>query len=355
MSGTILIMAGGTGGHVFPALAVAEQLQAAGYRILWLGAEDGMETRLVPRYGFPVATLGVGRLRGGGLKRKLIGPLQLIRAVWQARSVIRRERPVLVVGFGGFVSAPGGSAARLCGVPLVIHEQNAVPGMTNRLLARFSDQVLEGFEGAMPGAIWVGNPVREEITGLNDPAQRYASRRGPLRVLVLGGSQGALALNQDLPELLLAALGPHLEVRHQCGRGRAEEARPVYKALGLNATVTEFIDDMAQAYDWADLVVCRAGALTVAEVAAAGVAALFVPLPTAVDDHQTLNANWLVDRGAALMLPQRDMNASALARSLAGMTERDALAELACRARQLAIADSAERVARLCEEVADGR
>lgn len=352
MSATVLIMAGGTGGHVFPALAVARQMHDAGFRVLWLGAENGMETRLVPQHGFEVAVLATGRLRGGGIKRKLVGPLQLLRALFQARRLIRRERPVLAIGFGGFVSAPGGLAARLSGVPLVIHEQNAVPGLTNRLLGHAADETLVGFEGAMRGGVWVGNPVRSEIAALGEPAERYARRRGPLRVLVLGGSQGALALNQDLPELLLAALGSHLEVRHQCGAGREDEAGPVYQALGLPARVTEFIDDMAAAYAWADLVVCRAGALTVAEVAAAGVAALFVPLPTAVDDHQTLNARWLADRGAALLLPQDEMNAGALARSLAGMTERDALAQIAGRARQLAVPDSAEQVARICQEVA---
>lgn len=355
MSETVLIMAGGTGGHVFPALAVAHEMQAAGYRVLWLGAENGMETRLVPQYGFEVAVLGAGRVRGGGWKRKILGPLQLLRAVWQARRLIRQERPVLAVGFGGFVSAPGGLAAKFAGVPLVIHEQNAVPGLTNRLLGRFAAETLLGFEGAMAGGVWVGNPVRTEIAQLAEPQERYGARRGPLRVLVLGGSQGALVLNQDLPELLLAALGSHLEVRHQCGAGREDEAVPVYRALGLPAEVSEFIDDMAQAYAWADLVVCRAGALTVAEVAVAGVAALFVPLPSAVDDHQTLNAGWLVERGAALMLAQNEMNAGALARSLAGMTERDALAQIAQRARQLAVTDSARRVARICQEVADGQ
>jgi UDP-N-acetylglucosamine--N-acetylmuramyl-(pentapeptide) pyrophosphoryl-undecaprenol N-acetylglucosamine transferase len=274
--------------------------------------------------------------------------------MWQAVAVIRRERPVLAVGFGGFVSAPGGLAARLCGLPLVIHEQNAAPGLTNRMLSRFASETLEGFEGTLPGGIWVGNPVRREIADLTDPAERYGLRQGPLRILVLGGSQGALALNQDLPELLLASLGANLQLRHQCGAGRTGEAEPVYQALGLDAQVSEFIDDMAEAYAWADLVVCRAGALTVAEVAAAGVAALFVPLPSAVDDHQTLNARWLVDRGAALMLPQAEMNAGALARSLAGMMERDALAQIAGRARQLAVPDSAARVAKLCEEVAHG-
>ena len=356
MSRTVLIMAGGTGGHVFPALAVADQLRARGFEILWLGAENGMEGKLVRQYGYEIAELSVSRLRGGGIKRKLTAPFNLLRAVLQARQLIRARQPVLAVGFGGFASGPGGLAAKLCKVPVVVHEQNAVPGLTNRLLSRLATVTLEGFQGAFgnPQACWVGNPVRPEITALDEPARRYAQHQGGLRVLVLGGSQGALVLNQDLPELLLAVLGRDIQVRHQCGAGRTAEAAPIYQALGLQAQVSEFIDDMAEAYGWADLVICRAGALTVAEVAAAGVAALFVPLPSAVDDHQTLNARWLVDRGAALMLPQAEMNAGALARNLAGMMERDALAQIAGRARQLAVPDSAARVAKLCEEVAHG-
>ncbi|WP_300412023.1 undecaprenyldiphospho-muramoylpentapeptide beta-N-acetylglucosaminyltransferase, partial [uncultured Alcanivorax sp.] len=298
MSGTILIMAGGTGGHVFPALAVADQLRERGFRILWLGAENGMEGKLVRQYGYEIAELAVSRLRGGGLKRKLTAPFNLLRAVWQARNLISQRQPLLAVGFGGFASGPGGLAARLCKVPVVVHEQNAVPGLTNRLLSKMATVTLEGFQGAFgsQSACWVGNPVRAEIANLDDPARRYAQHQGGLRVLVLGGSQGALVLNQDLPELLLAVLGREIQVRHQCGAGRTGEAAPIYQALGMQARVSEFIDDMAEAYGWADLVICRAGALTVAEVAAAGVAALFVPLPTAVDDHQTLNARWLSDR-----------------------------------------------------------
>jgi len=357
MSRTVLIMAGGTGGHVFPALAVADQLRERGFEILWLGAENGMEGKLVRQYGYEIAELSVSRLRGGGLKRKLTAPFNLLRAVLQARQLIRARQPVLAVGFGGFASGPGGLAAKLCKVPVVVHEQNAVPGLTNRLLSRLATVTLEGFQGAFgnPQACWVGNPVRPEITALDEPARRYAQHQGGLRVLVLGGSQGALVLNQDLPELLLAVLGRDIQVRHQCGAGRTAEAAPIYQALGLQAQVSEFIDDMAEAYGWADLVICRAGALTVAEVAAAGVAAMFVPLPSAVDDHQTLNARWLSERGAALLLPQRDLGAASLAGTLKPVAERGQLAQIAERAREQAMADSAERAATLCEEVANGR
>jgi UDP-N-acetylglucosamine--N-acetylmuramyl-(pentapeptide) pyrophosphoryl-undecaprenol N-acetylglucosamine transferase len=357
MSGTVLIMAGGTGGHVFPALAVADQLRTRGFDILWLGAENGMEGNLVRQYGYEIAELSVSRLRGGGIKRKLTAPFNLLRAVLQARQLIRARQPVLAVGFGGFASGPGGLAARLCKVPVVVHEQNAVPGLTNRLLSRLSTVTLEGFQGAFghPQACWVGNPVRPQITALEEPARRYAQHQGGLRVLVLGGSQGALVLNQDLPELLLAVLGRDIQVRHQCGAGRTAEAAPIYQALGLEAQVSEFIDDMAEAYGWADLVICRAGALTVAEVAAAGVAAMFVPLPSAVDDHQTLNARWLSERGAALLLPQRDLGAASLAGTLKPVAERGLLAQIAERSREQAMADSAERAATLCEEVANGR
>ena len=357
MSRTILIMAGGTGGHVFPALAVADQLRARGFDILWLGAEHGMEGQLVRRHGYDIAELSVSRLRGGGLKRKLTAPFNLLRAVLQARQIIRQRQPVLAVGFGGFASGPGGLAARLCKVPVVVHEQNAVPGLTNRLLSKMATVTLEGFEGAFIGkqACWVGNPVRADIAAIAEPVNRYARHQGGLRVLIVGGSQGALVLNQDLPELLLAVLGRDIQVRHQCGAGRTAEAAPIYDALGMNAQVSEFIDDMAEAYGWADLVICRAGALTVAEVAAAGVAALFIPLLTAVDDHQTLNARWLSDRGAALLLPQRELSAATLAATLKPVAERGALSQMAQRAREQAVVDSAERAATLCEEVANGR
>lgn len=351
---TVLMMAGGTGGHVFPALSVAELLQARGYKVEWLGAEQGIENRLVPAAGLTLHALKVRGVRGGGLVRKLAMPLQLLRAVLAARQVLRSTDAKLAVGFGGFASGPGGLAARLSGVPLLIHEQNAVPGLTNRVLARAATQVLEAFDGAFPAgaATAVGNPVRQSIASLPVPAQRYGERDGALRVLVLGGSQGALALNRQLPAVLAQLFEREpVIIRHQAGRGRREEAERAYQTAGLHAAVDEFIDDMAAAYGWADLVICRAGASTVSEVAAAGVAAVFVPLPSAVDDHQTHNARWLVSRDAAVMVAQQDLNAATLQQRLAGRLQRAALAELATAARAQAQAHSAERVADLCEEV----
>lgn len=356
MSGTILIMAGGTGGHVFPALAVADVLRARGYHIEWLGAEQGIENRLVPAAGYPLHTLNVRGVRGSGVVRKLQMPLQLLRAVLAARQKIHALSPVLVLGFGGFASGPGGIAARLCGVPLIIHEQNAIPGLTNRVLARVATRALEGFDGAFGGrAVMVGNPVRDAIAALPAPAERYSQHQGPLRILVLGGSQGALALNRKLPAALASLFGSEpVIVRHQAGRNRADEAREAYQVVALDAAVEEFIDDMAAAYAWADLVICRSGASTVSELAAAGVAALFVPLPTAVDDHQTHNAAWLASRNAARLLPQQELDAAGLSEKLAGLMHRTALAELAGRARAAALPDSATRVADICEEVLRG-
>lgn len=356
MTQRILIMAGGTGGHVFPALAVARELVNRGFQIHWLGAEDGIEQRLVPAAGYPLKSLSVRGLRGGGATRLVKAPLMLAGAIWRAWRFVRDTRPVLALGFGGFASGPGGIAARLAGVPLVLHEQNAVPGFTNRVLSRFAGRVLAAFPGAFPAqqAEVVGNPVRREIVELAAPAQRYGERRGPLRVLVTGGSQGALALNRELPRYLAAALAGELEIRHQAGRGRVEEALSVYREAGTEARVEEFIDDMAAAWAWADLVICRAGALTVWEVAAAGVAALFVPLPTAVDDHQTGNARWLADEDAARLLPQAQLNEPGLRQALKGLDNRDALAAMATRARDKAIPDSASRVAGICEEVLRG-
>lgn len=356
MTNTVLMMAGGTGGHVFPALAVAEQLRERGYQIQWLGAEGGIENRLVPAAGIDLHALSIKGVRGGGLIRKLAAPFMLLHAVWQALGVIRAIRPVLAVGFGGFASGPGGLAARVSRVPLVIHEQNAVAGLTNRWLSRMARHVLQAFPRAFgDAATTVGNPVRRDIAGLADPAQRYADHDGPLRVLVVGGSQGALVLNRDLPAALQSLHGQHpLKVRHQCGRGRVDEARQGYQGTGIDVEISEFIDDMAAAYSWADVLVCRAGALTVSEVAAAGVAAVFVPLPTAVDDHQSLNAAWLADEHAGWVLPQARMSESALTDILGKTIARSTLAEVASRARAMAVPDSASRVADICEEVLRG-
>ena len=356
MNAPVLIMAGGTGGHVFPALAVAGELHRRGHEVHWLGSTSGIENRLVPDNGYPLHVLHISGVRRAGPGRLLMLPARLLSSLLSALRVVRRLRPGLAVGFGGFASGPGGVAARLLGIPLLVHEQNAVAGLTNRLLARIATRTLEGFSGSFGGrGIMVGNPVRQDIATLEPPETRYANRSGPLRIQVLGGSQGALALNRDLPGALAQVFaGRELRIHHQAGSGRVNEAAPAYEAAGLEAQVSEFIDDMAQAYAQADLVICRAGALTVAEVAVAGVAAVFVPLPTAVDDHQSRNAAWLAQADAARVLPQAQLDADGLARALEGMEEREALGRMAARARAMAIPDSAVRVADLCEEVMHG-
>jgi len=356
MSDVMLMMAGGTGGHVFPALSVADVLRQRGVEVIWLGAEQGIETRLVPAAGYSLNALPVRGFRGAGLKRRLLSPLLLLRSVFSAWRIMRKVRPVLAVGFGGYASGPGAIAARLAGVPLVIHEQNARPGLTNRILAPVARQVLQGFPGAFSGnAMTTGNPVRDVIVSLPEPAQRYGARQGPLRILITGGSQGALALNRDLPAALVEAFSSvEVEVIHQAGRGRIEEAAEQWRNFSMPVEVVEFIDDMAAAFAQADLVICRSGASTVSEIAAAGVAALFIPLPTAVDDHQTWNARWLVDQDAARLLPQSELNADNLRRVLRGLDQRDALAQLASRARACAFIHSAEKVADICQEVARG-
>jgi UDP-N-acetylglucosamine--N-acetylmuramyl-(pentapeptide) pyrophosphoryl-undecaprenol N-acetylglucosamine transferase len=356
MSQTMLFMAGGTGGHVFPALAVADVLRARGCNIVWLGSDQGIENRLVPAAGYPLHTLAVRGVRGGGLVRRLLALFMILASVMAAFRLIRRLRPAMAIGFGGYASGPGALAARIAGVALVIHEQNARPGLTNRLLAPLAREVLQGFPGAFDGrAMTTGNPVRDVITSLTEPARRYADRQGPLRILVTGGSQGALALNRQLPAALTEALrGVDFEVRHQTGRGRVAEATAAWQGQHPKVSLVEFIDDMAEAFAWADLVICRSGASTVSEVAAAGVAALFIPLPTAVDDHQTHNARWLADQDAAVLLPQSSLDGEHLRQRLAGLSERPALAAMAARARAMAISHSATKVADICQEVAHG-
>lgn len=357
MSESVLVMAGGTGGHVIPALTVAEVLRSRGYQVHWLGAEQGIENRLVPAHNFPLHRLAISGVRGNGVLRKLMAPLKLVRAIYAACKIIRNIRPKLTIGFGGFASGPGGIASFMSGVPLIIHEQNAVPGLTNRVLSKVARNVLQAFAGAFSGsAMTVGNPVRDAIVALPAPEQRYAERQGDLNILITGGSQGALALNRSLPAQLAKVAGDvSVNIRHQAGRGRVDEAESAYQAARLNADVTEFIDDMAQAYGWADLIICRAGASTVCEVAAAGVAALFVPLPSAVDDHQTFNARWLSDEGAALLLPQSELESGSLQKKLSEHFSREKLQEIASRARSMAIIDSAEKVAEICQEVIHGQ
>ncbi|GJA06549.1 UDP-N-acetylglucosamine--N-acetylmuramyl-(pentapeptide) pyrophosphoryl-undecaprenol N-acetylglucosamine transferase [Aeromonas caviae] len=355
MSKTLLVMAGGTGGHVFPGLAVADRLKAQGWTIHWLGTADRMEAELVPAHGYPISFIDIQGVRGNGIKRLLAAPYRVIKSVLQARQVLKTIQPDVVLGMGGFASGPGGVAAWLSGIPLLLHEQNAAAGLTNKLLARIARRVLMAFPGAFaPNArtAVVGNPVRPEVVELPDPQLRSSS--DPLRLLVVGGSLGARVLNEQVPPAVAAA-GVPIEVRHQCGKGNGEAVAASYAGLGVEAEVSEFIKDMADAYAWADLVVCRAGALTVSEVAAAGVAAIFVPLPHAVDDHQTRNALTLVDGGAAEFLPQSELTPAALASRLSWLAgRRETLLNMAQAARRVAIIDAAERVADECKRLATG-
>jgi UDP-N-acetylglucosamine--N-acetylmuramyl-(pentapeptide) pyrophosphoryl-undecaprenol N-acetylglucosamine transferase len=333
----VLIMAGGTGGHVYPALAVAHELKARGHDVVWMGAPDSFESRVVPAAGYPIEYVRVSGLRGKGLLKLVFAPLLIARAMLDAWAVLRRQAPAAVLGMGGFAAGPGGLVARLWGVPLVIHEQNAVGGLTNRWLARLAQRVLQAFPDTFAGAATVGNPVRSAIQGVPDPAARLGPRHGPLHVLVIGGSQGARALNEKIPEAL-ALLPAHErpEVWHQGGRTLAV-AQEAYRRAGVDATLEAFIDDMAGAYAWADLVVCRAGASTIAELAAAGCGAVLVPFPAAVDDHQTRNGAYLVSRGAAVLVAEGQLTGEGFARTL-----RELLAD---RGRLLAMAQAARAAA----------
>lgn len=356
MGPRVAVMAGGTGGHVFPALAVADRLRDQGMEVLWIGTQQGLEARLVPAHGFPIDWLSVGGLRGKGLTTLLAAPGRLLRALTQAAAILRRRRPQVVLGMGGFASGPGGLMARLLGIPLVIHEQNRVPGLTNQWLSRVATRVFEAFPGSFParrGAVACGNPVRPEIAALPPPAERMADRAGPRRLLVLGGSLGAKVLNETVAPAV-AALPAELrpQIRHQAGERTLAVAETAYAQAGVAAEVVPFIDDMAAAYAWADLVVCRAGALTVSELAAAGAGSVLVPYPHAVDDHQTGNARYLVEAGAARLLPQTGLNPRSLAAVLAELLADPArLLALAEAARGRAAPDAAERIAAACWEV----
>lgn len=348
---TLLVMAGGTGGHIMPGLAVAEHLRSVGWRVAWMGNPDGMEARLVPDKGFDMAWVRFTALRGKGLVRKLLLPFNLLRGFSQALREIRRIRPDVVLGMGGFVSFPGGMMAALTGRPLVLHEQNSVAGLANRVLAVVADRILTGFPGVLRKGDWVGNPVRPAIAAMAPPAERFSGRDGALRLLVVGGSLGAQALNAAVPKALaLIPEGERPEVVHQSGEKLLEELKANYAAAGVSAHVVPFIEDMAGAYAWADLVICRAGALTVAELAAAGVASILVPLPHAVDDHQTGNARFLSNAGAAILLPQSDLAPERLA-DLRHMS-RQQLLQMAEKARELAKADATLVVAKTCAEIA---
>lgn len=352
----VILLAGGTGGHIFPAIATAHALRARGVPVRWIGSEGGMETRLVPPHGIEIDTIPVRGIRGKGIGTLLRAPMLIASAVSAARRLVKRHAPRAVVSFGGFAAGPGGLAARLCGVPLLVHEQNRAPGMTNRVLARFATRVLTGFPGTFAREEVVGNPVRAEIAAVPPPSQRFAGRTGPLRLLVLGGSQGARALNAAVPRALAILRDAHaVEVRHQCGEKLRDDAERAYREAGVAASVEPFIADMAGAYAWADLVVCRAGALTLAELCAVGVGSLLVPFPQAVDDHQTRNAQYLVERGAAQLLPQGEGLATRLVEAIAACARRDTLLQMAQAARALARPDAAERVAAIVVQASEGR
>ena len=351
-----VVMAGGTGGHVFPALSVAQVLRDRGVEVCWLGTRRGIENDLVPKAQIPLRFIEVEGIRGKGLSSLLKAPFLLLKALWQALGVLNKEKPDVVVGFGGFASGPGGLAARLKGKSLVIHEQNAVAGTTNKLLSKIASRVLEAFPSSLKNAQQVGNPVREEIARISPPEQRYAEREGAIHLLVLGGSLGAQAINEMVPQALAQLpreKRPH--VWHQSGKAHGAKTSAIYTQQQVEARIEPFIDDMAAAYAWADLVICRAGALTVSEVTAAGVASVLVPFPHAIDDHQTKNGEWLVDNDAALVKQQRDLNADVLSNVLEElMSDRHRLMSMAKRARALSRPEAANQVADICLEVAHG-
>lgn len=342
-----MILAGGTGGHVYPALAVARELLDQGHEVVWMGTRSGLEARVVPAAGIPVEWLSVSGIRGKGWRNKLAAPLMLVRAFAQALAILRRVKPDVVLGMGGFVSGPGGLLARLLGIPLVLHEQNRVPGTTNRWLARWATVILEAFPGSFPervGARCTGNPVRREIAGL----QREARPADSIRILIVGGSLGAKALNETVPEAI-ALTGLSLQIWHQTGAALRDETQARYAQHGIDARVDAFIEDMAAAYAWADLAVCRAGAMTVSELAAVGLPAILVPFPYAIDDHQTYNARYPAEAGAAVLLPQTELTPERLAAELRALIgDAHTLHAMAESATQLAKPEAARDVAAIC-------
>jgi UDP-N-acetylglucosamine--N-acetylmuramyl-(pentapeptide) pyrophosphoryl-undecaprenol N-acetylglucosamine transferase len=361
---TLMVMAGGTGGHVYPALAVADEMRARGWEVFWLGTRAGLEARVVPAAGIDVVWVSMSGLRGHGLLRLALTPFMLLRAFWQSLRAILSRRPDVVLGMGGYTAFPGGMMAALLNKPLVVHEQNSIAGLTNRVLACLAERVLVAFPAAFTNRTdkpvpcrrvetnWTGNPVREPIAKLAGESEKYAGREGPLRLLVVGGSLGATALNELLPKAL--ALLPkenRPEVVHQSGRQHVEKLRANYAAAGVEADARDYIEDMATLYEWCDLAVCRAGAMTVAELACAGVPAVLVPFPFAVDDHQTTNAKFLSDAGAAWCMQQKDLTAEALAAHLSALT-RAQLADMSRKAQALAKPEATKTVADICEELA---
>jgi UDP-N-acetylglucosamine--N-acetylmuramyl-(pentapeptide) pyrophosphoryl-undecaprenol N-acetylglucosamine transferase len=348
---TALVMAGGTGGHIFPGLAVAEALRERGWNVHWLGAPASMESQIVPPRGFAFEAINFSGVRGKGLKTLLLLPLRLFNAFRQSREVVRRLQPDVVIGLGGYISFPGGIMSVMAGKPLVLHEQNSVAGMANKLMSLVADRAFTAFPNVIKTAHWVGNPLREAFTQQADPATRFAGRGGPLKLLVVGGSLGAKALNEIVPQAL--ALIPEAErptVIHQSGAKQIDELRANYAKAGVKAELTPFIDDTASAFANADVIVCRAGASTVTEIAAVGAAAMFVPFPFAVDDHQTTNAKFLVDQGGGWLLPQSELSAQSLA-TLLQNTTRDALLARAILAKRMEKINATREVVAACEEL----
>jgi len=344
-------MAGGTGGHIFPGLAVAAEMRAAGWDVVWMGARGGMEERLVPKHGYRTAWIRARAARGKGLVQKLLLPANLLYSFWESARHIRALKPSVVLGLGGYVAFPGGMMASLFNRPLALHEQNAIAGLSNRVLAQVSDKVMVAFPGALKGAEWTGNPVRAEIASIDPPEKRFAQRAGPLRILVVGGSLGAQALNEAMPRAL-AAMSERPRVVHQAGEKHLDALKKHYADAGVQGELVAFIDDMARRYAEADLVICRAGAVTVAELSAGGMASILVPFPHAVDDHQTANARFLADRGAAVLIQQRDLTPQGLAELIRSL-DRTKLLEMAQKARALGKPDAARIVARRCMQLAE--
>ena len=348
---TALIMAGGTGGHIFPGLAVAEELRARGWRVHWLGAPGSMESRIVPQHGFPLELIDFSGVRGKGLATLALLPLRLLRAFWQALQVVRRVKPDVVVGLGGYITFPGGMMGVLCGKPLVLHEQNSVAGMANKVLAGVADRVFTAFPDVLKKAQWVGNPLRAAFTRQAAPSERFVGRTGPLRLLVVGGSLGAQALNDIVPRALaLIPAENRPVVTHQSGATQIDTLRANYQAAGVQAELTPFIDDTASAFAAADIIVCRAGASTVTEIAAVGAAAVFVPFPFAVDDHQTTNARFLVNAGGGWLVQQSDLTPEGLAKMLLN-SERTALVDIAEKAKNMQKINATREVVAACEEL----
>lgn len=354
MTAPVLIMAGGTGGHIFPGIAVAKELMARAVPVLWLGSEGGLETKLVPQAGIELKTIAISGVRGKGIAALLAAPLKIACAVIAAWKLIGALRPRSVLSMGGYVAGPGGIAAWLRGVPLIVHEQNSIAGATNRILARFAKRRLCGFADALPHSERIGNPVRADIAALPAPAQRFVGREGAVRLLVLGGSQGAQALNARVPQALAMMLAEHRpQVRHQCGAKLADAARAAYAQAGVEASIEPFIENMADAYAWADFIVCRAGALTLAELAAAGVGSLLVPFPFAVDDHQTRNAQSMVAANAAVLVSEPDASAERIRAELDRvLPDRAKLLAMAEAARTLAKPRATAQIADVCLQVA---